>query len=46
MQATRDDKVGKATADWMQARERLAKDADIDDLIGASLFPWAVRTAA
>jgi hypothetical protein len=38
-----DGKVGRATADWMQARERLASDpnADIDDLIGtpAYLYP-------
>lgn len=40
MHAPREDKIGKATADWMQARERLADDpnADIDDLIGASQY--------
>lgn len=33
-----EDAIRRATADWMKARERLAKDpdADIDDLIGAT----------
>ena len=33
-----EDAIGRATSDWMKARERLDKDpdADIDDLIGVT----------